>query len=312
VIITGMPQPIYPASEKYLIVILGPTAIGKTGLAIDLAEKIGSEIISADSRQFYKELKIGVASPDKEQLARIKHHYIGQLSVIDDFNVSRYETEVLDLLEKLFKRNKYVIMSGGSGLYIDAVCKGIDELPDPDPTLRDALNESYKLNGIEILQDQLAVLDPEYFEKVDKNNPKRLMRALEVCITTGRKYSELRKNTPKQRSFRIIKIGLNCEREILFKRIESRVNKMIESGLVEEVGSLIQYRHLNALNTVGYKEIFKYLDGSISLDQAITDIKTNTRRYAKRQLVWFKKDPEIRWFHPEGLKDILNWLENQE
>ena len=307
-----MSQTYYPASEKYLIVILGPTAIGKTGLAIDLAKNIGSEIISADSRQFYKELKIGVASPDKEQLARIKHHYIGQLSVTDDYNVSMYEKEVLDLLEKLFKQNKYVIMSGGSGLYIDAVCKGIDELPDPDPDLRDALNESYKLNGIEILQDQLAVLDPEYFEKVDKNNPKRLMRALEVCITTGWKYSELRKNAPKQRNFQIIKIGLNCEREILFKRIESRVNEMIENGLVEEAGSLIQYRNLNALNTVGYKEIFKYLDGSISLDQAITDIKTNTRRYAKRQLVWFKKDPEIRWFHPEGLKEILNWLDNHE
>lgn len=311
-IINGMSQTYYPASEKYLIVILGPTAIGKTGLAIDLAKNIGSEIISADSRQFYKELKIGVASPDKEQLARIKHHYIGQLSVTDDYNVSMYEKEVLDLLEKLFKQNKYVIMSGGSGLYIDAVCKGIDELPDPDPDLRDALNESYKLNGIEILQDQLAVLDPEYFEKVDKNNPKRLMRALEVCITTGWKYSELRKNAPKQRNFQIIKIGLNCEREILFKRIESRVNEMIENGLVEEAGSLIQYRNLNALNTVGYKEIFKYLDGSISLDQAITDIKTNTRRYAKRQLVWFKKDPEIRWFHPEGLKEILNWLDNHE
>jgi len=297
--------------KSTLIVIAGPTAVGKTSTAIEVAKSLSTEIISADSRQFYKELNIGVAAPSKEQLAEVKHHFVHHLSIVDYYNVSRFEQDVLQLLNDLFKKKDYVIMTGGSGLYIDAVCKGIDTLPDPDPELRDKLKTVLNNEGLEPLKNQLKELDPEYYEAVDLKNPNRILRALEVCIISGESYSKLRKNKPQERDFDIIKTALDRPREELFSIIENRVEDMIESGLVDEVKSLEKHRHLNALNTVGYKEIYKYLDGDWTLDLAIEKIKTNTRRYAKRQLTWFKRDNEINWFHPKEKKKILDLLGNR-
>lgn len=295
-------------SAKYLIVIAGPTAVGKTDVAISLASHFNTEIISADSRQFYREMSIGTAKPNLSQLSKIKHHFIGQLSINDYYNVSMFENEVLFLLENLFKKYDIVFLIGGSGLYIDAVCKGIDDFPDPAPELRNFLKNILIQDGIEKLQEMLQQLDPEYFAFVDINNPNRLLRALEVCHTTGQKYSEQRLNNQKHRDFNIVKIGLNLSRPELFNRIGLRVDHMIESGLIKEVESLYQFRQLNALKTVGYKEIFDFLDSSKSLDQAVTDIKTNTRRYAKRQLTWFKRTDEYKWFEPSDINEITNYL----
>jgi tRNA dimethylallyltransferase len=295
--------------KSRLLVIAGPTAVGKTSLAIDIAKTLSTEIISADSRQFYKELNIGVAAPTKEQLAEVKHHFVHHLSIVDYYNVSRFEHEVLQLLNQLFKKREYVIMTGGSGLYIDAVCKGIDVLPDPDPELREKLKTILKTEGLEPLKNQLKELDPDYYEKVDLQNPNRILRALEVCIITGEPYSKLRKNKLRKRDFEILKIGLDRPRKELFAIIENRVEEMIRSGLVDEVKSLDENRHLNALNTVGYKEIFEYLDGNWTLDHAIEKIKTNSRRYAKRQLTWFKRDQEYAWFHPEDKNKILDFID---
>jgi len=295
-------------TPKYLVVIAGPTAVGKTDVAISLAKAWDTEIISADSRQFYNEMSIGTAKPDFYQLSEVKHHFIGQLTVHDYFNVSKFETEVLELLNTLFIKHDIVFMAGGSGLYIDAVCSGIDNLPDPKPELRRYLKEIWQIEGITKLQEMLLVADPEYYATVDVNNPNRLLRALEVCQTTGRKFSEQRLNSTKPRDFQIIKIGLNLPRPELFYRIGLRVDQMIEKGLVDEVRSLVPYRHCNALNTVGYKEIFSFLDSNISLEQAIENIKTNTRRYAKRQLTWFNRTDEYKWFDPSQVKEITSYL----
>jgi len=294
-----------------LIVLVGPTAIGKTKTAIKLAHNFDTEIISADSRQFYRQLQIGTAAPSLEELADVKHHFVGQLSIKDYYNVSRFEQDVLKLLPELFKQHPVVIMTGGSGLYIDAVCMGIDELPDPDDELREQIKNWHSKNGIEFLQEKLKQLDPEYFKLVDRANPKRLMRAIEVCISTGQTYTSLRKNKSKQRDFNIIKIGINRPREELFKNIGLRVNQMIIDGLVDEVKSLAKYRNHNALNTVGYKEIFDFLDDNISLERAIENIKTNTRRYAKRQLTWFKRDEELKWFLPENYESIIKHIDEK-
>lgn len=296
---------------KTLIVVTGPTAIGKTELAIEVAKHFDTEIISADSRQFYKEMSIGTAKPKEAELQAAPHHFVGHLSVNDYYNVSRFEQDVLQLLDKLFKKHDYVVITGGSGLYIDAVCHGIDKLPDADEKLRAKLNRIHMEQGIEPLRQKLKELDPDYFSEVDLNNPKRLMRAIEVCMLTGKKYSELRKKESPERDFEIIKIGLNTEREKLFDRINRRVDKMIEVGLINEVKSLEKYRHLNALNTVGYKEIFAFLDGIYSREEAIEKIKTNTRRYAKRQLTWFKRDEEISWFEPEEGRRIIDFILQQ-
>ncbi|MCX6234134.1 MAG: tRNA (adenosine(37)-N6)-dimethylallyltransferase MiaA [Bacteroidetes bacterium] len=296
---------------KFLIVIIGPTAIGKTTISIELANLFHTEIISADSRQFYKELKIGTASPSLDQLAQVRHHFIGHLNVTDPYNVYKFETDVLNLLTTLYSSKKYVVLVGGSGLYIDAVCKGIDVLPDPDPDLRKYLQEKWKKEGIASLQKDLSTLDPEYFTVVDKHNPKRLMRALEVCMTTGKKFSELRLSKPKARNYITVKIGLDLPREELFARINQRVDQMIEDGLIDEARSLWPYRHLNALNTVGYKELFEYLDGRIALDKAIGKIKTDSRHYAKRQLTWFKKDQDIMWFSPHECHAIVTYIKNR-
>ncbi len=291
-----------------LIVVLGPTSIGKTALSIKLAKHFKTEIISSDSRQFYKEMKIGTAIPSPEELNAVKHHFIGNLSISDYYNVSKFEQDVLQKLEEFFTSNKLAIMVGGSGLYIDAVCKGIDELPNPNKKLRDETKEIYKISGIEALQKKLKELDPEYYSIVDLKNPKRLMRAIEVCLQTGKTYTSLRKNKTGNRDFNIIKIGLNCERQELFERINLRVDKMIEQGLLDEVKNLSNFRNFNSLNTVGYKEIFDFLDNKITFEQAIEYIKTNTRRYAKRQLTWFKRDESIKWFNPSEINKIILYL----
>lgn len=298
--------------ENTLIVIVGPTASGKTGLAIELAQKFDTEIISADSRQFYKEIPIGTAAPTQEQLEEVAHHFIGHLSIIENYNVSQFERDVLHLLEKKWKTYGQMILVGGSGLYINAVCRGIDELPDADAALRSALNRSYKQNGIEALQKKLKELDPEYYEAVDINNPKRLLRAIEVCIQTGNTYTSLRKNKPKSRDFRIVKIGLEIDRKMLSERISQRTDEMMKNGWLEEAKAVYPLKHLNALNTVGYKELFACFDGKLTLEEATEKIKTNTRRFTKRQMTWFKKDPEIQWFDPENKDQIFNYLNGNQ
>ena len=293
-----------------LLVIAGPTASGKTDIAIKLAKHFNTEIISADSRQFYKEIPLGTAAPTQSQLDEVKHHFVGNLSIFDDYNVSQYEKDVLKLLDDLFKKHNIVIMAGGSGLYIDAVCKGIDELPDPDPLLRKELNERFENEGIISLQKELETLDPEYFEVVDKKNPKRLMRAIEVCRQTGKKYSELRKNKPAPRNFDIIKTAIDIDRKTLFERIENRTDIMLENGWLEEAEAVYPFRHLNSLNTVGFKELFKYISGEWTLELATEKIKTNTRRYAKRQITWFKKDRDIIWVENGNINNIIKLTED--
>ena len=298
--------------EKTLIVLVGPTASGKTDIAISLARHFNTEVISADSRQFYREIPIGTATPSKDQLKKVKHHFIGHLSVKQEYNVSRFERDVLNLLAELFKTKDTVIMTGGSGLYINGVCKGIDELPDPDPQLRSGLDKLFQDEGIVALQEKMTILDSEYFEIVDRSNPKRLMRAIEVCLQTGMTYTALRQNQPKKRDFRIIKIGLEVARPILAERINERANEMLESGWMEEARSVHHLKHFNSLNTVGYKELFDYFDGNWDFDTAIEKIKTNTRRYAKRQMTWFRKDSDITWFKPEEVGEMIGYLDEKK
>lgn len=300
------PQLKYP--NKTLVVIAGPTAAGKTDISILLAQEWNTEIISADSRQFYRELNIGTAKPGLHQLQEVKHHFVGHLSIHDYYNVSLFENDVLQLLVKLFGKHDIVLMVGGSGLYIDAVCQGIDDFPDPTPELRTSLKGIYHGEGIGKLQEMLLQLDPEYYCQVDIGNPIRLLRALEVCLTTGQKFSDHRLNSRKQRDFNIIKIGLNLPRPELFSRIAGRVDQMMEKGLLQEVQKLLPFRQLNALNTVGYKELYEYLDSKTSLSQAIENIKTNTRRYAKRQLTWFNKNADYEWFTPEQVSEIIEMV----
>jgi tRNA dimethylallyltransferase len=290
--------------DKTLIIITGPTAVGKTTLSIELAKLFQTEIISADSRQFYKEMKIGTAPPSFQELREVKHHFIGHLSIHNYYNVSKYEEDAIPLINKLFLNHDKLIMVGGSGLYINAVILGIDDLPDPEESTRNYLKSIYTSEGIASLRQMLKELDAEYYEQVDLGNHTRLLRALEVCLTTGKKFSSLRKNSKKTRDFNYIFIGLDRERPELFEIINQRVDRMIFRGLVKEAKELYKFKDLNALNTVGYKEIFDSLDGKISLTQATENIKTNTRRYAKRQLTWFKKIPEIEWFHPDEKKKI--------
>ena len=295
--------------NKTLIVLLGPTASGKTDLAIALAKHFKTEIISADSRQFYKELPIGTAAPNADQFTLVKHHFVGHLSIQDNYNVFRFEQDVLKLLEKGFQSHDVFVMAGGSGLYIDAVCQGIDELPDPDPVLRNSLEKLFKEQGIEALQQKLKKLDPDYFQSVDLNNSKRLMRAIEVCTQTGKPYSQQRLNRGKDRPFNILKIGIEISREILNQRINQRTDEMIKSGWIKEAKAVFPLRALNALNTVGYKELFSYFDDERTLEEAIEKIKTSTRRYAKRQMTWFRKDNSIHWFEPENVEGIIGFVE---
>jgi tRNA dimethylallyltransferase len=296
---------------KLMLIIAGPTAVGKTAAAITVANHFGTEIISADSRQFYKGPKIGTAAPTKEELAAATHHFVANLELDQYYNVSIFEQEALKKTDEIFARHNIVIVTGGSGLYINALCHGIDELPDADDELRDSIKNNYETRGIEWLREEVERLDPEYYEIVDIKNPKRLMRALEVCLATGKTYTSLRKSTRKERPFPILKVALNLPREELFDRINKRVDMMIESGLLEEAKRFYPQRHLNSLNTVGYKELFRYLDGEITLKRAVEDIKTNTRRYAKRQITWFKKDPDFRWFSPYETDKIIKLTEEK-
>lgn len=273
-----------------LLVIAGPTAVGKTQFAIETALQCESVVLSADSRQFYREMKIGTAAPSNEELATVKHYFIGNLSIHDYYSVSKYEQDVLQLLPSLFAQHNVVVMTGGSGLYIDAVCNGIDELPDPDPEIRQFVNNIYKNDGIESLRSQLRKVDKAYYNSCNLADHKRMIRAVEVSLQMGKPYSDFLKNPHKKRDFNIIKYCLVRPREELFDRINLRVDLMMEQGLLEEARQLYPYRELNSLNTVGYKELFDFFDGKLSLEQAVTDIKTHTRRYAKRQMTWFKRD----------------------
>lgn len=295
--------------QKYLVIITGPTGIGKTGVAIQLAKYFDTEIISADSRQLFRELYIGTATPNPHELSEVKHHFIQSHSITDNYNASRYEIEVLQLIEKLFRKTKLLFLTGGSMLYIDAVCNGIDEMPDADPEIRLNLKLKFENEGIESLRFQLKQLDPNYYQIVDLKNPNRIIHALEICLTTGKPYSSFRTNPKKQRPFTLIKIGLDCDRQILHNRINTRVDKMIEDGLETEARRLLQYRNLNALNTVGYRELFDYFDGKSSHETAIELIKRNSRRYARKQLTWFRNDPQIKWFHPENVAEIIKYIE---
>ena len=295
--------------SKTLIIIAGPTAAGKTALAIQIAKHFKTEIISADSRQFYREMNIGTAKPSKEELDAIPHHLIDSHSIVESFSVGDFEKEVINLLEKLFKTHDQVVLVGGSGLFINAICNGFDELPVATEETRAGLNKLLAEKGIGHLQEKLKKVDPQYYAEVDINNPQRLIRALEVFESTGNPFSSYRTNTPKKRNFDIIKLGISPTREKLYEQINLRVDQMVENGLFEEIEGLKEYRHLNALNTVGYSEIFDYLDGKHTKQETIDKIKQNTRRFAKRQLTWFKKSEDIQWFDPEGSDSILKYLD---
>ena len=290
---------------KRLVVIVGPTAIGKTAAAITLAQQLQTEILSCDSRQFYRELEIGVARPSPAELQTVPHHFIANRSVQQPYNVYDYEHEALDLLDHLFQTHNTVIAVGGSGLYIDALCKGIHVLPDPSPQLRASLNQRVVNGELPKMLEELRQLDPEYYAIVDRSNPIRIQRALEIILTAGRPYSELLDKPLPERTFDIVKIGLQCPRETLRGRIDRRVDQMMQQGLLEEVQSLTPYRNINTLNTVGYKELFNYLDGNTQLAQAINDIKNHTWQYAKKQITWFSRYPEIKWVENEKKSDLM-------
>ena len=284
---------------KTLVVLLGPTAVGKTELALDLAERMGSPILNADSRQIYRDLRIGTASPTPEQLARVQHYFVGTLDIHDYYSAARYEAEVLALTTQLFATHETLLLSGGSMMYIDAVCNGIDDIPTVEPDVRQLLRQRYQAEGLTALAAELRILDPDYYAQVDLKNPKRIIHALEICYQTGRTFTSFRTSTRKQRPFRIIKFGLQREREDLFSRINHRVDQMINAGLLAEARSLLPFRQENALNTVGYKEMFQVLDGTWELPFAIERLKKTTRVYAKKQMTWFAHDPDIQWLHPD-------------
>ena len=294
--------------SKTLIIIAGPTAIGKTALAISLAKHFKTEIISADSRQFYREMTIGTAKPSEAELKEVKHHLINSHSVLDQFNAGDFEKESIELINKLFLNHDQVIMAGGSGLFINAVSHGFDQLPIATEEIRNYFNTILEEKGIKFLQDQLKKIDPVYYKEVDIYNPQRIIRALEVFESSGKTFSSLRTNIKKQRPFNIVKIGLNTDRNIVYERINLRVDQMIKDGLIEEVEGLKSFQHLNPLNTVGYSEIFDYLEGKSNREEAIEKIKQNTRRFAKRQLTWFKKSEDIKWYKPDELEPIIQYL----
>jgi tRNA dimethylallyltransferase len=292
-----------------LIVVLGPTGVGKSDISIQLAKHYRTEIISADSRQFYKELCIGTAVPSKRDLNEIPHHFIQNKSIHDYYNVSSFEVESLELLDTLFNRINPVILTGGSMLYLDTICNGIDDIPTVDVDTRKDVIEWYERNGIDALRNRLQELDPDYYTIVDLNNPKRMLHAVEICQMTGKTFTSYRTNSPKERPFMIIKIGINQDRSILYERINQRVLKMIDSGLVDEARNVYPFRELNSLNTVGYKELFSYFDGACSLEEAIDLIQRNSRKYARKQLTWFRRDLQIAWFEPGQLSDIIEYID---
>ena len=294
---------------KRLVVIVGPTGCGKTDLSLRLAEHYGAPILSTDSRQFYRGLPIGTAQPTPEQLQRAEHHFIAERAVDDDLNCGRYEALALERLETLFQQHDTVIAVGGSGLYVRALCEGMDELPPADEQLRAALTRRLATEGLEALCAELERLDPVYYAEVDRQNPARVQRALEVCLQTGLPYSAQRTGVRRERPFRIVKIGIDLPREELYARIDRRVEMMMAEGLEEEARRMLPHRHLNALQTVGYKELFAFFDGTISREEAVALIQRNSRRYAKRQLTWCRRDGEVRWFRPDDDAAILKWIE---
>ncbi len=292
-----------------LIVITGPTASGKSSLAILLAQHFSTEILSADSRQFYKGMDIGTAKPGRADLALVKHHFIDSHEISTAYNIGEFEKDALDVLDKIFKKKDVALLVGGSGLYIRAVCEGIDDIPGRDEKIRNDILILLEQEGLHALTRKLKELDPEYYNTVDLSNPHRIIRALEVCMVTGKKYSGLRKKKINKRPFKIVKIGLLQERDVVYQLIDERVDEMIEKGLLEEAKSLLPFRHMNALNTVGYKELFEYFDQLISLEEAVSRIKKNTRNYAKRQMTWLRKEEGIKWFGPSDIPQIIAYLE---
>lgn len=295
--------------KPQLIVLLGPTGVGKTELSLSLAEFLHSPILNADSRQLFRDLPIGTAAPTQEQLLRVKHYFVGILNLTDYYSAAQYETDVLRLLPELYTQRHCALLSGGSMMYIDAVCKGIDDIPTVGQETRSVILEKYEKEGLSPLVSELRLLDPEYYAIADLKNPKRIIHALEICYMTGKPYSAFRLRQPKPRPFEILKIGLYREREELYARINNRVETMMDQGLLEEAQRVAAYRNTNALNTVGYKELFKYMDGTWTLDFAIEKIKQNTRIYSRKQMTWFRKDKSIHWFHPEQQDEIKKLIE---
>lgn len=292
-------------STNTLVVITGPTSVGKSDTAVWLARELNAEIISADSRQLYRDIPIGTAAPTAEQMAEVKHHFVGTLSLEEYYSAAQFGDDVMQLLPQLFARSPYVVMCGGSMMYVDAVCKGIDNIPTISDEIRREVVERFERDGAEAMREELRRLDPIYYNQVDLKNHKRVIHAVEICLQAGRPYSELRTNSVKQRPFRIVKIGLNLPREQLFDRINRRVEKMIEAGLVDEARRFYPQRHLNSLNTVGYKELFAWMDGTMDYDTAVARIQKNTRVYAKKQLTWYAKDTDMHWFAPSDHQEIL-------
>ena len=291
-----------------LIVLIGPTGVGKTELSLRLAEAFHTCILSADSRQLYADLKIGTAAPTTSQLSRVKHYFVGTLSLTDYYSAAQYEAEVMQLLDSLFSSHHTILLTGGSMMYIDAVCSGIDDIPTVDTETRQLMRHRYETEGLEQLCSELRLLDPEYYRIADLKNAKRIVHALEICYMTGRTYTSFRTQTKKQRPFDIVKIGLKRDREELYERINRRVDQMMTDGLLTEARQVYPYRQSNSLNTVGYKELFKYLDGEWTLDFAVEKIKQNSRIYSRKQMTWFKRDPDIRWFHPDETTAIKQYL----
>lgn len=306
----GFPLLLYTTKKKMktLIVIIGPTGVGKTELCLNVAERLGTVIINADSRQMFKQIPIGTAAPTEEELARVKHYFVGNLNITDYYNASMFENDVIKLLDKLFATSYKVVMSGGSMMYVDAVCNGIDDIPTVDSNTRNQVQEWYENAGLDNALIRLKELDPEYFEIVDKKNPKRVIHAIEICLSTGKTYTSFRTSTKKERPFNIVKIGLTRERAELYERIDIRVDNMMADGLLDEAWQMYPHRRLNALNTVGYKELFDYFDGKCTLDEAVFRIKSDTHKYCRKQLTWFKRDKEIRWFTPENVEEIINYI----
>ncbi|TVP48098.1 MAG: tRNA (adenosine(37)-N6)-dimethylallyltransferase MiaA [Mongoliibacter sp.] len=297
--------------NNYLIVVIGPTAVGKTELCIRLANYLDTAIISADSRQFYKETNLGTAKPNAEEMTRAVHHLVDFKSIHESYDVKDFENDVLNILNEIFKNKDVAILTGGSGLYVDAICNGLDDIPDISPEIRENIISEYGSKGLVYLQQQVKMHDPEYFEIVDQKNPQRLMRALEICRGTGKTYTVFRKKKKVKRPFKIIKVGLERERDEIYQRIDLRMDQMIANGLFEEAANLFPYRHLNALQTVGYSEIFGFMENKYDKEEAIRLLKRNSRRYAKRQLTWFRKDPEYTWFHPDDCQTIESFIKSR-
>lgn len=294
-----------------LVVLLGPTGVGKTELALQIAEHLQSPIINADSRQIFAEIPIGTAAPTKEQQERVKHYFVGTLHLTDYYSAAKYEEDVLQLLNQHFNNQQVALLSGGSMMYIDAVCQGIDDIPTVDEATRRLMKRRLETEGLDALVAELKVLDPEHYKIVDLHNPRRVIHALEICHMTGNTYSSYRKNTKKIRPFNIIKVGLNRPREEMYERINNRVLKMMKQGMIEEARAVYPQKGLNSLNTVGYKELFAYFDGDISLDDAILKIQSNTRQYMRKQVTWFKRDNQIKWFSPTNIEEIINYIDDQ-